>query len=481
MARFPNFLGPTYTLQSSLAGVERSVNLYPEYPTSPGAKSRVALYHTPGYSLFATSDESPGRGLFTEDGRCFTVIGHKLYELAADGTKTDRGSVVYDNNPVTFCSSGDAGGELFITSGDHGYILNLGTNVLTDEVSGARMGGYVDGFFVTLDVETSTVQISDLSDGTTWDPSQIAQRLAGSDRWISMLIAGKLIWLFGSLSTEVWYNAGTSPFPFALISGAVLQQGILAPFSAASLSGVPIWLGQTREGPAMVYLAGEGFTATRVSNHAVEFALQAYIRAGIDLSEAVAWTYQEDGHSFYVLNIPDADATWVYDATTQQWHERGWWDNSEIAYTASRAQFHCFAHNKHLVCDRLSGSIYEQALDQYSDIGGVEIVRMRRAGFPVRDRRRMVIPRFELYLDYGQGLVSGQGVDPKAMLRFSPDGGRTYAGQPMISTGRMGEYGPMVSWERLGQAQDPVFEVSFSDPVPWRLVDAFVDVQVGRH
>jgi hypothetical protein len=36
-----------------------------------------------------------------------------------------------------------------------------------------------------------------------------------------------------------------------------------------------------------------------------------------------------------------------------------------------------------------------------------------------------------------------------------------------------------VRFLRLGRARDAVFEIQCSDPIPWRLVDSFIDVEAG--
>jgi hypothetical protein len=92
---------------------------------------------------------------------------------------------------------------------------------------------------------------------------------------------------------------------------------------------------------------------------------------------------------------------------------------------------------------------------------------------------RIFYRKFELDLERGVGLVSGQGSDPEVMVRLSRDGGHTW-GEPMrMSAGRMGEYTTRVIARRLGQARDTVFEVTVSDPVAWSLVQAWLDLEAG--
>src|SRR4030095_16074445 len=54
------------------------------------------------------------------------------------------------------------------------------------------------------------------------------------------------------------------------------------------------------------------------------------------------------------------------------------------------------------------------------------IRRLRRAPHVTHENTRGVVRRFELDLERGQGLATGQGSDPIVLLRLSRDGGQTW-------------------------------------------------------
>lgn len=482
--KFPGFVGGSSRGQSPIAGIERTLNWYPERLDGMAPKAEFVLYPTPGVSTFATAAETPGRGIVTVAGRCLAVIGFVLYEVSGNGTLTNRGSVVYDTTPVQFAFSDGAGtgGQLFVASGGYGYVFDLALNTLTlvlDPGAGdyrADAVGFTGGRFVALDAVASVLSISDQLDGLTWDPALVSQRTNGEDPWVAMVIAGLDIWLIGQRSSEVWYNAGSSPFPFAPIPGAFLNHGTPAPASVNKLGAIPYWLGQNEDGTGMVYAAGDGFAARRISTHAVEYAIQQ-----ATVTDAVAWTYQEQGHAFYVLSLPTARVTWVYDAATQLWAERCYWDTVRAVEEAWRPCFHAFAFGKHLVLDRDGSSVYEMRADLGSDVGGAAIRRVRRAPHVASEHKRIFVSELEVHLEAGLGLSSGQGVNPLVMLRKSTDGGKTWGNERTCAAGALGEYKARVAWNRLGSGRDLVFEVSVSDPIPWRLVDAYIDVAAGAN
>ena len=70
------------------------------------------------------------------------------------------------------------------------------------------------------------------------------------------------------------------------------------------------------------------------------------------------------------------------------------------------------------------------------------------------------------------------GDNPQVMLRISNDAGKTWISEQWRSAGKMGEYWKRIRWNGLGSARRRVFEVVVTDPVPWRLVGA--DLQISQ-
>lgn len=60
------------------------------------------------------------------------------------------------------------------------------------------------------------------------------------------------------------------------------------------------------------------------------------------------------------------------------------------------------------------------------------------------------------------------------MLRWSDDGGHLYSNEHILSIGAVGQYAFRCYLNRLGRSRDRIFEVSCSDPIPWRFVDAYL-------
>lgn len=452
--------------------MEDTINFYLERMESPGAASRVILCPTPGVTELSEASSGTGRAHIFINGREFAVIGASFVEIGSTGTQTVRGTVTLDSNPATISSNGDAGGELFITSGGNGYLYTLSTNTLTAIafLSGkATMGGHLDGFFLALDADTSIVYHSDLLDGATWAADQFFQRSSSPDRTVAMAVAGQYIWLQGSQTSEVWYDAGTSPLPFAKHPSGNIQYGTAAPFSVRVMGKELAWLAATADGTVAAVRAS-GFNPEVISNHAVQHAINEY--ATID--DAVGDSYADKGHTFYVLSFPRQQTSWAWDATTRQWAKRGAWLAEEGRYTYQRSRYHAFAFGEHRMLDANTGSVYRMTQTVATDVDDRPIRRLRRSPGITNENARVYYPGFELHLDRGQGLVTGQGSDPQAMLRLSNDYGKTWTPEQWRSGGAIGEYFKRLRWDRCGSGRGRVFEVVMSDPIPWRIVGAFL-------
>jgi hypothetical protein len=162
------------------------------------------------------------------------------------------------------------------------------------------------------------------------------------------------------------------------------------------------------------------------------------------------------------------------------WHERGHWSpQSPSGWTAHNSTCHAFCFGQNLVGDWNTGVIYAMSIYTYQD-NGQPIRRVRRAPHISVEQVRIFHSFLQVDVEVGDGpmppLLDGAGEPrgPQMILRWSNDGGRTWSNEYVRSAGQTGEYRQRVYWNRLGQARDRVYEVSVTDPVPWRIVDAYL-------
>lgn len=462
-------LGSSYVARSVNAADNRMVNLFPEI-VPEGGKEPAFLQRAPGLRLLASLGSGPVRGLWTFGGYGYAVSADKLYQIDSFWVATVKGTVT-GSGPVSMV---DNGTQLFIAAGADGFIYNANTDVfaqITDpDFPGATTVGFIDGYFVFNEPNSQKFWVTQLLDGTSVDPLDFASAEGSPDNLVSLIVDHREVWLFGETSVEVWYNAGLPDFPLSRIQGAFNEIGCAAPFSVAKLDNGVFWLGADARGRGMVYRAN-GYVGKRISTHAVEWHIQQYG----DLSDAIGYTYQQDGHSFYVLIFPQANTTWVYDLATQAWHERAGWSNG--AFTRHRSNCQMAFNNEIVVGDFENGNIYAFDLDVYADNGAIQRWLRSWRALPTGQNTLLRTTHHSLQLDCetGVGLVSGQGSDPQVMLRWSDDGGHTWSNEHWTSIGLIGAYGYRAFWRRLGMTRkirDRVYEVSGTDPVKITILGA---------
>jgi len=193
----------------------------------------------------------------------------------------------------------------------------------------------------------------------------------------------------------------------------------------------------------------------------------------------LAYTYQQDGHAFYVLIFPTANTTWVYDASTQAWHERAGWENSE--FTRHRSNCQVVYNNEIIVGDYENGNLYAFDLTDYSDNGDIQkwLRSWRALPTGTNDLKRTSQHTLQIDCEAGVGTDTGQGSNPQMMLRWSDDGGHTWSNEHWMSMGRIGEYYNRAFARRMGMTlklRDRVYELSGTDPVKITIMGAQLNV-----
>jgi hypothetical protein len=498
-------LGQSYVARSINAADNRMVNLFPEQTPENGLEIGY-LNRAPGLTKLVTIGSGPIRGLWahqTNGSDAYCVSGSEFYKIYPDYTYVKLGNVA-GSGPVTFA---DNGIQIFIAANPYGYIYNEVTNVfaqITDpDFTGAGTVTYLDGYFVYNEPDSQKIWITQLLDGTSVDPLDFASAEGSPDGVVAVNSIHRELWVFGTDTTEVWYDSGATDFPLTPIQGAFNETGCIAPYSVAKLDNSLFWLGNDPRGFGVVFRSN-GYASQRVSTHAIEYAVQGYT----DISDAVAYTYQQEGHAFYVISFPTGNATWVYDVATGAWHERAYLTNGE--FTRHRSNCQCNFQSTTLVGDFENGNIYKFDLDVYADNGETQkwLRSWRALPSGQNNLKRTAQHSLQLESESGVGLngidpldplegllatqlgeiiatatgdellvtvATVEGANPRVMLRWADDGGHTWSNEHWTSMGRIGQYGYRTIWRRLGMTQklrDRVYEVSGTDPVKIAIMGA---------
>ena len=341
---------------------------------------------------------------------------------------------------------------------------------------GAFTGGtnvdVVDNYFVYNRPDTQQFGCSNVLSPISGS-TNFSSKDGAPDDLVTLIVDHREIYLLGETSSEVWVDQGTSPFPFNRIPGTSTQHGIVSAFSVSRLGNSFAYLSKNNRGTAQI-VQMNGYVPQRISTHAVENSL-----TNQTITDAVAWTYQLEGHEVYVISFPTLQLTWCYDIATQMWHK--WlYTNNLGQYERCRGNCSAVFQGYVLVGDYSNGKIYKLERNIYTD-DGQHVKRLRRAPHLTVDLQRQYFEELQLQFQPGVGLSTGQGEDPQAMLRWSSDGGSTWSSEHWTTIGKIGKYTNRAIWRRLGTARDRIFEVSVSDPVKTVIVSANLKMTAGEN
>ena len=448
---------------------------------APGFTSTMTVWPQP-YSGPAL----PVRGLWELPNKttALAVIGNGCYLVTATQsaptvfptlTMALVGTLQTSTGPVSIRDN-NAGGYAVIVDGPYGYLYNLSTQAFKQIADPAFLGAdtvaFIDGWWIFNKPGTQTFYTNAKPYSTSFNSLFFALKDAAADNLVAVIENKEMLWLIGSKTTEVWYDAGGVNFPFQRIVGTVLQTGCKAAHSVSRFGtqgqeGL-IWFGRSERGENVI-VKTQGFLDQVVSTPAFGDEVATYPTT----DDAIGYTYQEDTHEFYVLTFPSADVTWCYDGQSGMLHKRASYDPYAQQFHRHRSSAFMNFAGMRIVGDYQTGSLHQLTRNAYTDAGWPLLAKRRSPHIWDKGQRgRVFMQSLQLDFNPGVGNPSGMGANPQCNLRISRDGGITF-GQPWPAPiGQIGQFRNRTMWRRLGFGRDNVVDLEVIDPVPRDLVGA---------
>jgi hypothetical protein len=442
----------SYQHRSRPVSAQRMVNAYLEAP--PKAKEVPPVVSSFGIAALSTVGDGPMRGGCVVNGTPFVVSGNGLYRVASDGSGTLLG-VIPGGEFVDIVGDSD---EVFCVTGGNGYRYNGSTvaQITDPDFPGAQWVEYLDGYAIVGPGDGTVYVNQTPHDFSAWNALDFASAEGAPDDILGAIVDHRQVFLGGRETIEIWENTGNSDFPLERSPGGFIELGLGSTFAFAKNSNTVFFY--AADGTIRML---SGYDPQRISTHAVEQAIESYVD-----KNCRTLTWMESGHAMVAFSFNEG--TWVYDLSTQLWHER-----QSYGLAKWSPIFALRAFGVWLVGDYASNKLGTLDPDNFAEWG--EVLRWSATCPSIsRENQPLRHTRLELVFETGVGLISGQGSDPQAMLRFSDDGGRTWSNEHWRSLGVQGAYRSRAVWNRLGMARDRVYEVSVSDPVRRTLVEANV-------
>lgn len=463
-----NIAGPSYQSRSRPLSSQSTINFYHEF--DEGGKSPLVLHSWPGEKLIGAGAAGIGRGSHIMAGVEYRVVGSTLFEVSSAGAHTSRGTVKGSD----MCIFANDGSNMFIVNAGFVQQYSNQSNSIVDvtdpDIAGSIAVAYLNSQFIY--TKTNQFIISDVGDGSSASALNTAQAESQPDDLVRAYVFDQIVYMFGVLTTEPWWNSGSGLPPFDRIDTQMMSIGLSAIHSVANNDSFIYWLGDDRQ----VYQASGG-SFNRVSSIAIAHAIEGYAV----VSDAVGFTMTMEGQNFYMITFPTEGKTWMIN---EGLGKNGWFQLSADSLGGKyNINSHAFINGKHHFADDTNGNLYELDLNTYTN-NGASIHRTRvmssiHGGLLNAPGKSVQMSRFELIMETGVGLITGQGEDPIIMIESSIDGGKSFQSADFVNIGRLGDTSIRVEWWSLITFTDLIIRMTTSDPVHYTIFSGAIDLRLA--
>jgi hypothetical protein len=367
----------------------------------------------------------------------------------------------------------DDGTFLVLVDGLDGWVYNMqtpaGLNMITDGnfTTTPRTVTWQDNYFIVMS-KTRQFQLSQISPGvdpTVWPANQIGFAGSGSGALQNGSAYHNILNLFGDEYAEFWQDTGSPDLPYALIPGSAQQYGLAAPFSLATFDNSMVGIFTSAQGGLNVSRLS-GFSLKKISDHDIDEILSQYST----VADAKGLSFTFGGHPMYIMNLPVANASWMYDGYSNTW--------SELSSGFQRywgTKFANFLDNL-IVSDFNNGNLYQIDSNNLTD-NGTPIPMEVISKHIWNDDKYLGIKQIQIDIESGTGLATGQGVNPVCDLQVSKDGGASFFSVGFSSMGPIGQFTQRLKWNNLGAARDWVLKLRITDPIKRVITGASAEIQ----
>lgn len=453
-----NLFGLGLPSKSIKANAACITNMYLEEAKDWG----MVAYQMPGLEPFINLGVSKIRGLFALDNILYVIHRNIFYQVNPDKTYSVIGTI---DSTVGLCEFAWNGTQLIIATGASGYIYVPSTSSFTvisalgwndsDSIS------FNSGYFISPKPNSMQFYVSDLYDGTSWGALNFASAEASPDNIERLVVVANQVIIFGSVSLEFWGITDNPSFPYAPTSVSV-EIGLAAKASVARFNNSVAFLSRNLLGELSIYQI-EGYTPKKLSNLDVE----TIINNMNITSDAVALSYNHEGHSFYIISFPTEEKTFCYDLVSGIWtFLKSPGLNKYMGYQSIQWNSHTYISHynsgKLLKINELV--VTEDSQPVVGEIVSNQITFNGKTG---------KINALQVECEGGVGNFTI--TNPQISLQVSRDGGYTYSAEQYRPLGALGEYRTTTRWSRLGSATGMRFKLKIMDAVKKAVIAAYIE------
>lgn len=440
----------------------RLINAYAE-PAPEGSRSKDIFRRAPGFDAALTVGEATFRGALLVGSILYVANGDTVYAVTKSGSNYNVDELTGElggEGLVTMAHNMRATKQIIIqtTSGPYDIQSNTVAAFVDADLPSSTMVAYQDGYFFW-SATNGRVTASDLNDDEI-NANSFATAESAPDGMIRVVPYRRDTLFMGEYSTEVWTNAGSSPFPY--------ERQTVLPIGLFGLNAVT---GYEAGFPGPLVFVGQNCVVYRMAAvGSLEPVSTPYLERLIgkisDRSSLRMFSFITAGHHFVSLRTPDW--TWVLDTSSGRWHERASYEQETWRVGATINAF-----NEWLAFDIETNEVYrinDRNPREATHPLVAEVRSTQQHGFPART----AITRAAFDFITGVGLDRGIDPiesDPRVSISWTNDGGRTWGNPLLRKLGTQGEY-RTIDIRNAGRTkrEGRQWKIQCSDPVEFSLM-----------
>lgn len=391
----------------------------------------------------------------------WVVNGEIYWSIDGITTNTVAGDDLQVGKKVTFATDGT---NLFMANGGR-IVVKVGLAGVPTYIADADAPtavthiAYIDGYLIANSVGSQRFFFSELEDYTSWSALDFASSGGDPDFTVAIHVFQKEIFMFGSISTELWQNDGVTPF--SRVDGGFIETGCIAPYSINNSDFGLVWLNSKKQ--FVKYSGG----STELLPSVYDKEIQAYAVVSDCESEAITI----NGISFIKFDFPSENKTIVYNITADNWEEWGYWNAVSGAHDIFIGRCYAFSplFNKHYFGSRkATGQSYEMSPDYFDDDGNPIkfISRSGKISYGTHKMKRCL----EFSFRAKRGRVT-DATEPVLTLRLKDDD-IEWTNEMDFSLGAIGETYNVIREQNMGCYRNRQYEFSGTNAIGYALGDA---------
>lgn len=469
------------------------------------------LYKSPSTTPILTFPTSTGTvGMKLGDSTTlgqylFVCDGTRAWVIETDGTITSIGDDMVDAIVISDGGTGYATAPaVSFTGGGGGVGLTATATILDGVVTGVTVdnpgSGYTEAPLVVFTGANTTPAVADafltgfpnphvpspsfmdgymflvkgtdiynsyLDDPMKWSPSEFITAEMYPDPIIGLARQNNQLIALGQYSTEYFYDAGnTTGSPLSKNDAITFQIGLAAPNAVSEDERTVLWVAQSRLGGRSIWMI-DGFQAKQLGANPVERLLDLET----DMEAVTGFVVRTKGHYLYVLNLPTANRTVVYDMEEKVWTE---WSS----FNGTSHNVFSYAHaaddngGKPYLLSNTTGAVVKLDPTVFTDVGSAIRYQVDTPRFDAGTYNRKVLYDITLVGD----ATSTSAVPQLVSVRWSDNDQQTYS---PVRTLDLNKAKPILT--QCGSFRRRSFEVYYDGDTDFRLEAVELTYSVGEH